>query len=156
MYKSLRYFIILILFAALLSGCGELYDYLSSEEPDSVTPSSSQYISEDGEYTYYADVAEYLHTYEHLPKNYITKDEALDAGWVSDEGNLWDVTERKCIGGDRFGNREGRLPDAPGRIWYECDVNYSGGFRGGDRVVYSNDGLIYYTADHYNTFTQLY
>ncbi len=141
---------------ALLSGCGQFYSSLGLETPDEVTPSSSHYISEDGEYTDHADVAEYLHTYDHLPGNYITKGEALDAGWDSDEGNLWDVTDRKCIGGDRFGNREGKLPDEAGRVWYECDVNYNGGFRGGERIVYSNDGLIYYTPDHYNTFIQLY
>lgn len=60
------------------------------------------------------------------------------------------------IGGDRFGNREGLLPDAEGRKWYECDINFSGGFRGAERIVYSNDGLIYYTSDHYESFTQLY
>jgi len=60
------------------------------------------------------------------------------------------------IGGDRFGNREGLLPDQEGRVWYECDVNYNGGYRGAERLVYSNDGLIYYTADHYQSFTRLY
>ncbi|MGN1069057.1 MAG: ribonuclease domain-containing protein [Candidatus Fimadaptatus sp.] len=60
------------------------------------------------------------------------------------------------IGGDRFGNREGLLPDARGRQYYECDVNYDGGYRGGERIVFSSDGLIYYTCDHYNTFALLY
>lgn len=156
MYKRTRYIIALLLFIALLCGCEEFYNSTSFETPDGVSPSSSNYISEDGEYTDYADVADYLHTYDHLPQNYITKDEALSAGWVGSEGNLWDVTDRKCIGGDRFGNREGLLPDAAGRLWYECDVNYAGGFRGGERIVYSNDGLIYYTPDHYNTFIKLY
>ena len=60
------------------------------------------------------------------------------------------------IGGDVFGNREGSLPDRSGRTWYECDIDYSGGKRGAKRIVYSNDGLIYYTEDHYETFVRLY
>ncbi len=102
------------------------------------------------------DVALYLHTYGHLPDNYITKDEAFDLGWDSREGNLWDVADGMVIGGDRFGNYEGQLPKQRGRTYYECDVNYDGGYRGGERIIYSSDGLIYYTADHYKTFEQLY
>lgn len=102
------------------------------------------------------DVAEYLHLYKELPINFITKKEAEDLGWKSNKGNLWDVTDHKCIGGDYFGNYEGLLPKAKNRKWYECDVNYNGGFRGTDRILYSNDGLIYFTNDHYETFTQLY
>ncbi len=60
------------------------------------------------------------------------------------------------IGGDHFGNYEGLLPDATGRKWHECDVNYSGGYRGAERLVYSNDGLIYYTEDHYESFEKMY
>ena len=60
------------------------------------------------------------------------------------------------IGGDTSGTREARLPTADGRKWYECDVNYEGGYRGAERLVYSNDGLIYYTDDHYETFVQFY
>ncbi len=113
-------------------------------------------LDEDGWYDTPEDVAEYIHTYGRLPDNFIRKNDAQDLGWVSSEGNLWDVAYGMSIGGDRFGNREGLLPDADGRKWYECDVNYSGGYRGGERIVYSNDGLIYYTADHYESFEQLY
>lgn len=91
-----------------------------------------------------------------LPPNYITKNEAQAAGWNSDRGNLWQVTDRKSIGGDRFGNREGILPRASGRKYYECDINYSGGYRGPERIVYSNDGLIFYSGDHYRNFERLY
>ena len=101
-------------------------------------------------------VAAYLHAYGELPPNFIRKDEAKALGWDSARGNLWDVTDGMSIGGDRFGNREGLLPEADGRVWYECDVNYAGGFRGAERIVYSNDGLIYYTADHYESITLLY
>lgn len=102
------------------------------------------------------EVALYIHTYGKLPVNYLTKGEANDLGWDSDQGNLWDVTDQMVIGGDRFGNREGLLPNKASRIWYECDVNYEGGFRNGERLVFSNDGLIYYTDDHYASFEKWY
>jgi ribonuclease T1 len=113
-------------------------------------------IDETGKYTTPQDVAAYIHEYAELPSNFISKKEAAALGWKSNEGNLWDVTDQMSIGGDTFGNREGRLPNAKGRKWYECDVNYAGGYRGAERIVYSNDGLIYYTDDHYETFEQLY
>jgi len=111
---------------------------------------------EDGSYTTPEDVALYLHTYGHLPPNFIRKNDARAQGWDNSKGNLQDVCPGMSIGGDRFGNFEGLLPDAEGRRWTECDVNYHGGFRGAERIVFSNDGLIYYTDDHYESFTQLY
>ena len=102
------------------------------------------------------DVADYIHIFGRLPQNFITKEEARDLGWQSSEGNLWDVAPGKSIGGDRFGNYEGQLPEAEGRTWTECDIGYEGGYRDDRRVVFSNDGLIYYTDDHYESFTQLY
>ena len=115
-----------------------------------------QTLAEDGWYYSRDDVALYLHTYNHLPTNYLTKNEAEALGWNNKEGNLWDVADGCCIGGNKFGNYEGRLPEKSGLTWHECDVNYQGGYRGSDRLLYSTDGLIYYTEDHYNTFTQLY
>lgn len=102
------------------------------------------------------EVALYIHVFWELPPNYITKDEAYDLGWDSREGNLWDVAYGLVIGGDRFGNREGLLPDDGERQWYECDVNYEGGYRGAERVLFSSDGLVYYTLDHYESFEMLY
>ena len=125
-------------------------------EPAAETTAPKGYPDEDGRYTKPEDVALYLHTYGKLPKNFITKKEAQELGWDADKGNLWEVTDKMSIGGDSFGNREGLLPSKKGRKWYECDVNYSGGYRGGERIVYSNDGLIYYTDNHYESFTQLY
>ena len=124
--------------------------------PDPTPEPTPELIDEDGWYDAPEDVAEYIHTYGRLPGNFITKSEAGELGWESSEGNLWDVAYGMSIGGDRFGNREGLLPDAEGRKWYECDVNYSGGYRGSERIVFSSDGLIYYTADHYESFEQLY
>lgn len=112
-------------------------------------------IDKNGEYSKPEEVAEYINTYNQLPKNYITKKEAASLGWESSKGNLWDVTDKMSIGGDIFQNREGKLQKAEGRQWYECDVNYFGGFRGEERLVYSNDGLIFYTKDHYKTFTEI-
>ncbi len=110
---------------------------------------------EDGIYTTAEDVALYLHTYGHLPSNFITKTKARAAGW--DGGSLEEVLPGRCIGGGGFSNREGLLPDAPGRSWRECDINTLGkSSRGAERLVYSNDGLIYYTGDHYESFQLLY
>lgn len=109
-------------------------------------------------YDYYLtdEVALYLHVFRELPPNYITKDEAYDLGWSSKKGNLWEVGYGFVIGGDEFGNREGRLPDAYDRQWYECDVNYEGGYRGSERILFSNDGLVYVTLDHYETFEMIF
>ena len=104
-------------------------------------------------YTAPEDVAEYLHIYGELPENFITKKEAKKLGWESSEGNLWEVAPGMSIGGDYFGNYEGILPDGDYR---ECDVNFDGGYRGAERIIYGEDGSIYYTDDHYKTFTQLY
>jgi len=98
-------------------------------------------------------VATYLHLYRELPPNYITKSDAQDRGWDSSKGNLRDAAPGCSIGGDTFGNREGLLPEGK---YHECDVNYTGGYRGGERIVWSADGAIYYTDDHYESFTQLY
>jgi len=120
------------------------------------TKSPLELVEEDGVYSTPDLVAAYIYTFHKLPSNFITKNEASKLGWVSKEGNLWDVTDEMSIGGDKFGNYEGLLPKAKGRQWYECDVNYYGGYRGSERILYSNDGLIYYTDDHYESFTQLY
>lgn len=119
------------------------------------TPEAVSGIAENGTYDSKAEVAEYIHTYGHLPSNYITKKEAEALGWNG--GSLKDVAPGKCIGGDRFGNYEGSLPAKKGRTYYECDIdtlNWKN--RGSRRIIYSNDGLIFYTGDHYETFEQLY
>ena len=123
---------------------------------DSASSGDSQpAIAEDGSYTSKDEVALYIHTYGHLPENYITKDEAYDLGWKS-EGTLDEVAPGMSIGGDYYGNYEGVLPDEPGREYHECDIDYESGNRNGTRIVYSNDGNIYYTEDHYNSFEHLY
>ena len=97
----------------------------------------------------------YLAYVKHLPEYYVSKQEAEDAGWVTWKGNLDEILPGSMIGGDIFKNKEGKLPVAPGRIWYEADINYSGGFRNRQRMLYSNDGLIFATYDHYETFYEI-
>lgn len=159
--------VLLALLVCVLTGC-------SSVEPDGNSVSSSEEsvesveasgeseededisLEETGEYTSKDEVAAYLHIYGHLPDNFITKKEAKKLGWVSQEGNLDEVAPGKSIGGDYFGNYEGSLPEASDRKYYECDIDSDGKYRGAKRIVYSNDGLIYYTEDHYETFELLY
>lgn len=140
-----------------------------SEQPSDVSPSEAAEISdtdvqteapellvsEDGFYTSKDEVALYIHLYGHLPGNFISKNDAKAAGWEG--GSLDPYFDGMSIGGDRFGNYEGLLPDAPGRKWTECDINtMHARSRGAERIVFSNDGLIYYTGDHYESFEQLY
>ena len=123
-----------------------------------IAGSSSVLISvEKGEdYYLWPEVSLYLHAFSELPANYFTKNEAMDLGWDSRLGNLWVVAPGMVIGGDRFGNYERQLPTAKGRKYYECDADYEGGYRDGRRIVFSSDGLIYLTLDHYDTFILLY
>ena len=113
-------------------------------------------VKEDGTYTSKEEVAVYIHTYGHLPSNYITKKEAQDLGWVSNQGNLDEVAPGKSIGGDKYGNYDKMLPEEDGRTYQECDIDFDGGFRNEKRIIFSSDGLIFYTNDHYETFEQLY
>ncbi|MBR4265673.1 MAG: hypothetical protein IKQ46_06410 [Bacteroidales bacterium] len=113
-------------------------------------------IEQNGTYTSKNEVALYIHTFNKLPKNYIKKSKAQALGWESSKGNLQDVAPGKSIGGDRFGNYEGLLPKAKGRQYYECDIDYTGGRRNAKRIIFSNDGLVYYTNNHYKSFEQIY
>lgn len=109
-------------------------------------------LDEDGTYNSAEDVSLYLHIYHHLPSNYITKSEAEELGWTG--GSVEKYAPGHAIGGDKFGNREGNLPAGS---YHECDIDTIGGSgRGAKRIVYSDDGRIYYTDDHYATFTLLY
>ena len=119
----------------------------AAEEPAEAAAETPA-IDEDG-------VALYLHTYGHLPSNFITKKEAEKLGWSG--GSLEPYAPGKCIGGSHFGNYEGILPEKDGRSYTECDIDTLGADkRGAKRIVFSNDGLIYYTEDHYETFELLY
>lgn len=126
----------------------------AAEEPAEAAAETPA-IDEDGVYTTKDDVALYLHTYGHLPSNFITKKEAEKLGWSG--GSLEPYAPGKCIGGSHFGNYEGILPEKDGRSYTECDIDTLGANkRGAKRIVFSNNGLIYYTEDHYETFELLY
>lgn len=164
--KFLSLSLIILVLSLIFTGCAPNNNSTSNlpEEPEETIENNEELINdvlednldEDGLYSSPEEVAEYIYLYNKLPKNFITKKDAKALGWESDKGNLWEVTDQMSIGGDTFGNREGLLPKAEGRKYYECDVSYEGGFRGSERIVYSNDGLIYYTKDHYKTFEKLY
>ena len=124
-------------------------------EATAVPEATEAAIDEAGIYTTKEDVSLYLYTYGHLPENFITKSEARALGWSG--GGLDGYADGKCIGGDRFGNNEGLLPEATGRKYYECDIDtLHADDRGPKRIVFSNDGLIYYSGDHYDSFELLY
>ena len=107
-------------------------------------------VEEEGTYNSLEEVSLYLYLYGHLPDNYITKSEARDLGWTG--GAVDKVVPGCAIGGDRFGNREGILPEGS---YHECDIGTDGASsRGAKRLVYS-DEAIYYTEDHYESFTRL-
>ena len=155
-----------ILAIGLLTGCGKgkgkPQDQASSQQSASVQTQEVQQeaeqgsgqarIDENGSYTTKEDVALYIHTYGKLPGNFITKKEAERLGWTG--GSLEPYAPGKCIGGSYFGNYEGLLPDGN---YKECDIDTLGKKkRGAKRIIYSDDGRIYYTPDHYETFEQLY
>lgn len=167
-----RGFSFILVFAALLmslSGCAALFSEpngaVKTEVPEvtnAVLPvveptdeSTPCPVSEDGRYDSKEEVALYIHIFGHLPSNYITKKQAQGLGWSG--GGLDRYSPGSSIGGDRFGNYEGLLPSKPGRYYTECDIDTAGkSSRGKKRIVFSNDGLIYYTDDHYESFTLLY
>ena len=136
----------------LLTGCSSTLELPNG----SAIGKPSATVQQDGTYTSKEDVAEYLDTFGHLPDNFITKKQARALGWDNAKGNLDEVAPGMSIGGDYFGNYEGILPEENGREYHECDIDYDGGYRTAQRIVYSNDGLIYYTQDHYETFELLY
>ncbi len=148
----------LLLFFILIIAFSNGYDRGLKEQEGSNQESQQDKtsVTEDGTYTSREEVAEYIHLYEKLPSNFITKKEAKKLGWDNSKGNLAEVAPGMSIGGDYFGNYEGNLPEADGRDYYECDINYESGYRGSERIIFSDDGLIYYTADHYETFELLY
>lgn len=165
MRKILSLLLALLLLAGLF-GCGS-----SSAAPQEVTaaetvtaapetalPAGAEeelLLAEDGSYDSAEDVSLYLLQYGHLPSNYMSKKQARSLGWSG--GSLEEYAPGMCIGGDRFGNYEELLPEKEGRIYTECDIDTLGAdSRGAKRLVFSNDGLIYYTEDHYESFTLLY
>lgn len=163
MRKSLNAIIILLLVIISIL----LYNNCSPKMHPSTTPqdaagvkkgtqafdanSSSKKIDE---LTKESVVASYVKKNGRLPDYYITKREAREKGWEASMGNLCDVLPGRAIGGDVFSNREGSLPVKPGRKWFEADLNYNCGRRNADRLLFSNDRLVFVTHDHYKTFEE--
>ena len=162
MKRLLRFALMFILiFALVMLTESVILPALSGGETPAATAAQSterqpdaSAVDEDGEYTEKDELALYIHLYGHLPGNFVTKAEAEAAGWTG--GAVGKTLPGKSIGGDRFYNREGLLPKASGRVWTECDVGERRNTRGGERIVFSNDGLIYYSPDHYDSFELLY
>lgn len=128
----------------------------AAAHPDAAAPPARDvFVTEEGEYTDKEHVAAYLRAFGKLPSNYITKKQAEALGWENRLGNLWRVAPGKSICDDFFGNYEQMLPKAKGRKYMECDIDYHGGYRNEKRIVFSNDGLIFYTEDHYATFEEM-
>ena len=150
-YRSINFIITLLIIIATISGCSvdTHQDNLKENINHTIV------VEENSEYQSKIEVAEYIHIYKKLPSNYITTNEAKKMGWP-DEGTLDKILPGKSIGGDKFGNYENKLPQVSGRVYRECDIDYNGGKRNAKRIVYSNDGNIYYTEDHYNSFEHLY
>lgn len=148
---------LVVLVLALLGGGdllqGDTDDFLQAQGTQQPTAVVQQESS--GPIIAPQDIADYLFTCGELPDNFLTKNEAKALGWDSSKNYVSDVAPGYSIGGDRFGNYEELLPDKQGRKWYEADANYVSGPRGAERVVYSSDGLVYYTSDHYASFEQM-
>jgi guanyl-specific ribonuclease Sa len=126
------------------------------EAPDvPEAPEAPEAPDQEGYYYDLEHVVLYLFTYGELPPNYITKSEARDLGWEG--GSVERYLEGAAIGGDRFGNREGLLPQEDGRRYTECDLNTDGASsRGAERLIFSNDGLYFYTENHYESFLEVW
>lgn len=166
--KWLQYFLAsLLIFVLTTTGCGAVQENdgentdnpavskTVESEPDTPPEEETSEPSEDGTYSSKDDVARYIYIYGHLPSNFITKTDAEKLGWQG--GSLEPYAPGKCIGGSHFGNYEGLLPEKDGRTYTECDIDTLGADkRGAKRIVFSNDGLIYYTEDHYESFELLY
>lgn len=175
MKKIFMILMVLVVSVSMLVGCGKNKQEQSVKNTVTSTQNASQNIkqelntsgnlntagndskisiSEDKAYTDKMHVAAYVNEFSKLPHNYITKNNAKKLGWQT-KGTLDKVAPGKSIGGDRYGNYEGLLPKKQGRVWTECDIDYVKGSRNAKRIVFSNDGLIYYTDDHYKTFTKI-
>ena len=140
-YKFILSFFLIFAFA----GCVKLDDINSNEAVECTS------LLEDKAYYKKDDVVDYIKAYKKLPPNFLTKKEARKLGWIPKKGNLWDVTDKGVIGGDYFGNFENKLPKAN---YKECDVNYFGGRRGSERPTYDENFNVFYTSDHYESFTE--
>ncbi|NXZ88042.1 ribonuclease [Serratia fonticola] len=143
--------LIAMLIALLVAG----FSALQGDGDRALTNDSTPAAESIEQLTQQQRVVRYVQQHQRLPDYYITKKQAREQGWDARDGNLCKVLPGKAIGGDRFSNREGQLPIANNRVWREADINYQCGRRGADRLLYSSDGLIYVTRDHYKNFMRM-
>ena len=168
-FKTICLVILVVLIVSLVFIMGSTYGliYYSNDHYTSFTQiivedgkidqqAETVSVTKKGKYTAGDEVAAYIHQFGRLPSNYISRDEAKALGWTNKKDNLGEVAPGRIIGGDNFQNKEKLLPAAEGRVWHECDVDRNDGRRSDKRIVYSNDGLIYYTPDNHKTFIRLY
>ena len=154
--------------SSLLWSCGEKSSYFVVLPSDNVgqssnsldnSPCKSGYyygnkgnvpqINENSYYTTKEEVALYLVTYKKLPSNYMTKNNYNN---MTNSGTDLPAGSSTRIGGDRYYNSDGDLPDFGG-AWSECDVNASGptpSQRGSKRIVFTWNFRMFYTDDHYS------
>ena len=137
------------------------YEKKSKKNKDNFEERKSDFSNENNTSSNHIDeltndelVVKYLKEHGELPDYYITKSEAKSMGWVPSKGNLCEVAPGKAIGGDIWTNRQKSLPTKSGRKYFEADLNYNCGNRNADRVVFSNDGLVFVTFDHYRSFEE--
>ena len=159
MKKYIRYWLLAVWMVCMtiIGGCSQIPDTAQTSQVlyETETETITEMLAEDGVYTSKEDVALYIHLYGKLPENFITKKEAKALGWEG--GSLEPYAPGKSIGGDRFGNYEGILPEEDGVTYKECDIDTMGADqRGAKRIVFSNEGTVYYTEDHYKSFELLY
>ena len=143
----------------ILGSVGEKVSEIMDELPgttssirEAVSQSSAGAVAKGESYLGKDDVAEYIRRFSELPPNYLTTEQAEALGWDG-ESDLWAVQDGAAIGGDPYENLAGLLPDGD---WKQCDVNYAGGRRGSERLVYAADGAVYYSPDVFGTFEELY
>ena len=159
MKKYIRYWLLAVWMVCMtiIGGCSQVLNTAQTSQVlyETETETITEMLAEDGVYTSKEDVALYIHLYGKLPENFITKKEAKALGWEG--GSLEPYAPGKSIGGDRFGNYEGILPEEDGVTYKECDIDTMGADqRGAKRIVFSNEGAVYYTEDHYKSFERLY
>ena len=165
--KVVRLIVLLLTVALLLSSCTANALETAKKKKNTAAPQATAVVetptavpeptATSGPLDEAQRIADYIFEHGELPENFIMKKQAQALGWDSMYNYVSDVAPGKSIGGDHFGNYEGKLPTKNGRKYYECDIDTKGKkSRGAKRIVFSNDGLIYYTDDHYESFTLLY